>query len=377
LSTGINYRYYKSGDEADIVSLLDEAFNGWPKLDVDPLGYWRWKYIDSPYWKNDISLAYDKEVLIGCKHSVYHLLKVGQDILECSLGSDLAVKKEYRGIGVSKEIRRMSTCKKIEIGYDLSYFVTANPFLIKSFRKDHREITLPSEVRVFVKVKDIERQLEEMEIKKPLSMKTAYHLANSTNRITGILRRDDSTYKGEVRRIEGFGGHFDDLWGRLSKYYNFIVKRDAQYLRWRYGDERKGKYMIWVTEEEGNLDGYCVAFLNYYNEEYPVAYLIDLFCSPYRHGVMSALLGEVNDVFMDSSCNIITALAVEGSMLAQSLRKIGFLNSRRKLELFFGRHGKMADDEKIKETILKSSPKEIHFCFGEIDSIPVDIPVRT
>jgi hypothetical protein len=192
-----------------------------------------------------------------------------------------------------------------------------------------------------------------------------------------MLKKDDSAYQGEVKKVEGFGDRFDDLWGRLSNHYNFIVKRDTQYLKWRYEDERKGKYTIWVTEEEGQLDGYCVAFLNNYNKKYQIAYLIDLFCSPYRQDVMSALLGEVNDFFMDSDCNIITALAVEGSKLAQSLRTIGFLNSRRKLELFFGRHGKMADDEKIKETILKSSPKETHFCYGDIDSIPVDIPVRT
>ena len=120
--------------------------------------------------------------------------------------------------------------------------------------------------------------------------------------------------------------------------------------------------------------GYCVVCVNRYLGHYPVAYLMDLFCLPSRDDVVSALLEEVVRFFHEGDCNIITALAVEGSRIEDALNRFGFLNSREKLNIFFGRHGLRARDEAVRKVIENCTPGTLHFSYGDIDSLPVAHP---
>ena len=256
MPTEYSVRYYELGDERGIVDLLSHAFNGWPKLKVDPLSYWRWKYVDSPFWKNDISVALHGDQIIGCKHSVYQKIKVGDEILECTLGSDLAVHDDYRGMGVYKQLSAMSSRKKVEFGYDISYFVTSNPILISRFRDEHD--SLPHEIIIYVLIKDIEKQIEVMPVGQPLLKKIAYRGATAANRVTRVIDKKIEPFEGSVRKVRSFDERQDKLWETVSLSYDFVVCRDAQYLNWRYADPRAGEHVIWLAEEGGQAAGYCV-----------------------------------------------------------------------------------------------------------------------
>jgi hypothetical protein len=372
LSTEYIVRHYKHGDEKGILELLDHAFNGWPKLNVDPLSYWRWKYVDSPYWKNDIAVALHGDQIIGCKHSVYLKLKVGESILDCTLGSDMAVHQDYRSRGVSNELSSQSSGKKMKIGYDISYFVTSNPMLIKKYWG--QRVTLPQEVAVYVLIKDVDKQINNMPMKRPLLKKIGYKGVTVVNRISRRLGNEKQPYVGVVRKVKGFDERIEGLWEKTAPHYDFIVRRDAQYLNWRCADPRAGQHEIWLAEEDDQVLGFCVVYINRYREKYPVAYVMDLICFPDRGDVVSALLGEVVKFFDDSDCNLITSLAVEGSPLEDALSMVGFLNSREKLNIFMGRHGLRAGDEAVKKTIENCTPDSLHFCYGDIDSLPVNLP---
>ena len=51
-------RFYRPGDEKEIVPLLVLGFHGWPHIDLacSPLEHWRWKYIDNPIKRNMIAV---------------------------------------------------------------------------------------------------------------------------------------------------------------------------------------------------------------------------------------------------------------------------------------------------------------------------------
>ena len=235
-------------------------------------------------------------------------------------------------------------------------------------------MSLNHEIGVYVIIKDIEKQITNMPMKHATLKKTAYILAKLTNRITQTLNKKSTNFQGKIKRVDRFDKRADTLWEQASTGYNFSVQRNMEYLNWRYADPRNGDYQIWIAEEQNQLKGYCVVYINTYKPEYPVAYLMDLFCMPDSDDVMKALLGEALRFFNEHDCNIITALAVNGGKKAASLDQMGFLNSREKLNIFFGRHGLRAQDPKLKELLENSSPQNIHFSYGDIDSLPVNLP---
>ncbi len=64
----VSIRYYEPGDDESIVELLKKTFPKWKNFD-DPLGLWRWKYINTPL-KYFIVVAVADDKIVGCDHSV-------------------------------------------------------------------------------------------------------------------------------------------------------------------------------------------------------------------------------------------------------------------------------------------------------------------
>lgn len=369
----IIFRHYSEGDEESIVKLLGDVFGGWPKIDVDPLDYWRWKYRDNPYWKNDISIALAGEEIVGCKHSVYLRLKLGEEVLDCTIGSDLAIHEGYRGRGVSKELGSLSSQKKREFGHDFSYYVISNPILVRQKRNKQRRATLPHQVKVYALIKDIDEQIEKMPVENPRLKKTGFKVAAAINR---LLRYGAAGRRGELvmRRIQDFDSRAEDFYRKVSDEYDFIVERSLPYLTWRYADPRKGRYEIMVAEENDEIQGYCVSFINRFRKDYPIGYVVDLLSSPKRTDVMSALLEEAVRHFNDNDVNIVTALVVDGSPLEKVMNSKGFLDSRERLNVFLGTKGSKMKSETVQKTLRQCTPETLHFSYGDIDTVPVSIP---
>ena len=89
---GFQIREFQSGDEVQIVELLDLVFEGWPKFDLNcsPLDHWEWKYLDTPNKHRTIVLAEQNGTIIGVDHNIYLRIKTFNNILECSQGTDTA-----------------------------------------------------------------------------------------------------------------------------------------------------------------------------------------------------------------------------------------------------------------------------------------------
>ncbi len=369
----ITFRYSSQGDEEGIVKLLGRAYGGWPKVDVDPLDFWRWKYRDNPYWKNDVSVAVAGEEIVGCKHSVYMKLKMGEEVLDCTIGSDLAVHEGYRGRRLSNELSSLSSKKKKELGYDFSFFVMSNPIMIRKYRDRQRRASLPHQVKVYALIKDIDEQIEKMPVKNPRLVKTGFKIAATVNR---LLRSSYEGKRGElvIRRVHDFDTRAEAFYRKVAEEYDFIVERSLPYLTWRYTDPRKGRYEIMIAEENDEILGYCVSFINRFRKDYPIGYIVDLLSSPKRTDVMSALLEEAVRHFKDNEVNIVTALGVDGSPLEKVMNRKGFLDSRVRLNIFLGRKGLKMKSEAVQKTLRECIPSTLHFCYGDIDTLPVSIP---
>src|SRR3990170_7090288 len=133
----LSVRPYRPGEDADIVELLQIAFNGWPKFDLacSSLDHWRWKYLDNPL-NGSVTVALMNGRVVGCDHSTFRRIKFGGKVYLCDYGGDTAVHPDSRGKGVHKKMLEVNRKQRIDAGVHFSYFVTGNPILIKSYSKD-------------------------------------------------------------------------------------------------------------------------------------------------------------------------------------------------------------------------------------------------
>ena len=176
-------RSYQPGDESPIVELLRQAFNDWPRQDLQctPLEHWTWKFLDIPFKKSFINVGEHEKRIIACEHEVLVKIKMGKSIRLGSYSSDQAVHPDYRGMGLSKELVSFSTEQRRSFGCSFGYWITSNPIMIKSYLKNWP--SFPHRVHNLVKIDDIGLQLEKMPMKRPQLMRLGFLLLKYLNMI--------------------------------------------------------------------------------------------------------------------------------------------------------------------------------------------------
>jgi len=89
--TAWSIRGYRSGDEQELVAVLDTVFDGWPSFDLSctSTGYWRWRYIDNPGKSTLIVVCLAEDVIVGCVHYTTVNMKIGDKIWSGCLGGDI------------------------------------------------------------------------------------------------------------------------------------------------------------------------------------------------------------------------------------------------------------------------------------------------
>ena len=369
----ITIHQYQPGDEGEIVEFLHLVFDGWPKFDVSltSLDHWRWKYLENPFKRHFIVLGEEDIRIASVNHNFPVRIKIGDKVCLCCYAADTAVDPEYRRMGLTKKMYELNISMKNDAGIHFDYFVTSNPFMIKSFSKNYYSFPFP--VMNLVRIEDIGRQLQAMPVRNAWLLKLGFHTAKILNDISRI-GSDSDPQKGDITitDIDRFDHRIDDFWETVSNNYDFIVERRMEYLNWRYCDPRAGDFMIKQAEDgEGRILGYSVLGINKYLGEYHIGYIIDLLTTPNRLDVADALTADAVRFFDDQKINIVNALVFKNHPHERVLSRRGFLDSRIKLQLFL-RRGVIEMNELDK---LKTySPSRMHFSYGDIDSLPVDVP---
>jgi hypothetical protein len=112
--------------------------------------------------------------------------------------------------------------------------------------------------------------------------------------------------------------------------------------------------------------GYSLLRINRYRDEYPIGYIVDLLALPERLDVINALIEDAVIYFDNNDINIIKCLGVKNHTHENILSKYGFVNSRRRLDIFYQFYENITENlKKVEET----SEKKIHFIYGDYDAI--------
>jgi len=304
--------------------------------------------------------------VIGCLHIIPLKYKGVYRVEKCGTGADFAVHPDYRKLGLGFSLGEHVNVKLKDTGHKFTFSITGNPKLIHSMPRDH--VMFPGEAVNYVKIEDIDRQLEAYPMSDDWLVRVGFTALKGLTRLRGLLK--GSKIDHNVEKADSFGAEADALWSDVENRYKFAVRRDSEYLNWKYCDYRVGGYQIRKTFDGDRLTGYCVFRINRYREEYPVGYISEIVTMPGRFDIAGALVKSAVDWFSDEDVNIVNFQGMESSLLLDVLEGHGFLNSRMKIHIFIK---PFVNPEEL-HSIIGDDPEKILVSWGDYDVLPVELP---
>lgn len=367
MGEGIRYRGYTPRDELEMVPLLKDSFDGWPKINIQQtsLEHWRWKYLDNPYHMRLSSVALRGEKMVGVSGQYPLKIKVGHEWVMGAYCADLGVDKRYRNLGVARKLVEQNVIQLQKNNISIAYFVTSNPHLIKSYSRDYDEF--PYKIANMVRIRDIDRQLENMPLKGPNLVKLGYRILNHYEKAKRIFQVKYPKIDVKTCNCNEFMLVLDNLLSVNSR-YKFMLDKSREFMRWRFMDPRAGNYIVFHSKT-GHGMGYIVIGINSVIESYPIGYIVDVLATPKRTDIVNGLIGKAVEHFNELDINTVSCLITKKHPYEKVLNRHGFIDSKVKIHLFT-----YVDQSDRLAPIMNHPPEEIHFTYAGLDTLPVEIP---
>lgn len=225
----VEVRAYAPGDEAQILDLFARAFPHAPRS----LEHFRWKYRENPFGNERISLAFDDGKLVA-HYAGYAVpfFAYGDDVLAHQIGDTMTdVSIRHIGRGPTTILGRTALdfyerfCEE-QVAFNYGFNVgNIQKISLRYLRSDRVE---PVTYRVAKPPRPISR---------------------SARWLRGY----------QLELIRDTTDEWDELFARCANAYRFLVKRDAQYVRWRYLKCPDTRYAVVAVRKWRRLVGW-IAF---------------------------------------------------------------------------------------------------------------------
>ena len=229
-------RDYRKGDENTILPVFREIFKAQRSM-----AHWHWKFRDNPYGAYKIAQAVSRNGDLAGHYSGYPVpfyatSGSGKSFLSFQIG-DIMTLPGFRRLGLGKS----SVLGRITEYFHYKFCVDHIPFLYGFVGGSHRKFG-----ERFLGYQYMpEIPFHVMESKQAMSLRAKAWIKNRL-------------YGARVEEIHDIGPEFDDLFKRAARNYGMLVKRDAQYLKWRYGDCPDNVHRIFALKRFAKLIGWCV-----------------------------------------------------------------------------------------------------------------------
>lgn len=350
-------RPYRSGDEYDIVELLQTVFLAWPRFNIpcSSIDHWRWKFIDNPSNETYVYVAESDSKIVGTESRILLKIKVLDNILLGEQRVDLGVHPDFRGQGIFSNILESLYKNSLNSNIQLSYAEESNPIVIKKWKKYNAALH-PNRIIKYFWIRDLVKFKEN---NKSIDL-SLYKDLQEHNFYFNERKFDESW---NIIEIDRFEKNIDLFWNKASKSFDYILKRDQYFLNWRYCDPRGGSFIKKVAVESGEIIGFIVYRFNTWFDDYPKGLIYDFLTLPNRNDVAKSLLYDAIKYFSDVNVYEINYWAVEESPYNKIFEELGFVDLNQNIYLNF-------IPINIKKEIFKKllgKKIKIYFSMGDVD----------
>jgi GNAT superfamily N-acetyltransferase len=126
----------------------------------------------------------------------------------------------------------------------------------------------------------------------------------------------------EVRLIQRFDESFTELWESLAPKFDFAVRRDAQYLNWKFVSAPHIRYVIAALRRDDRNVGYAV-YRHFVEPRGKVTVLVDFLADPDDAAGLRTLLGWVDREARQADSDKIRAFAMHAGF-RRMLKRSGY-----------------------------------------------------
>jgi hypothetical protein len=154
-------RKYQTGEENEIIELLELAFEYWPPYDLthSVLEHWIWKYIENSSGKYILGIATKDDQVVGFNSQIFTNLKVGKKTILAGLFTELGVHPDHRRRGISNNMTKFMKKIREDMGTRIHFGFSSNPIVIQAELKRGKKY-FPHELKLFIRIKDYDSYLK-------------------------------------------------------------------------------------------------------------------------------------------------------------------------------------------------------------------------
>jgi hypothetical protein len=225
----VDVREYREGDETAILDLFARSFPHAPRS----AAHFRWKYRGNPFGNERISLAFDDGPRLVGHYAGYAVpfRAYGKDVLAHHIGDTMTeVSVRHVGRGPSSVLGRTALhfydrfCEN-RIAFNFGFNVAnIQKFSLRFLRSDRVE---------------------------PVTYRVAKPLPP--------ISRTERWLRGySLELVRDTDAEWDELFERVAPAYQFCVKRNAAYVRWRYLQAPDIPYLVVAIRKWRHLAGWIV-----------------------------------------------------------------------------------------------------------------------
>lgn len=256
---------------------------------------WEWEFERNPFVRGSLPvwIALDGDRVIGQSCALVEPLVIYGQEHRVGWGVDFFVLPAYRGQGVGTRLQQANNAGN-EIFMSLSMAAAAAriksniglqplppvPVFTKIVRHDPESVVKTLAVRT----KWPERVIRAAGLHR---LGASLLTARAARKDRGARREQDFSLSPtvELTPVERFGPETDDLWHRVSGKFSALIRRDAEYLNWKYVQQPHVQYERFVGER-----GYII-FRRARPPERNAGLILDVFAEPPDEATQRALLG--------------------------------------------------------------------------------------
>ena len=136
--------------------------------------------------------------------------------------------------------------------------------------------------------------------------------------------------RAEVEVIKRFSPEFTDLWTRLAPRFQFVVRRDAAYLNWKYIEAPHVRYCVAALKREGRVEGYAV-YRHLQEPRGRVTSLVDFLVDARDEAGLKTLLRWVDREARDADSDKVRTFALYAGY-RRLLKKSGYFQVKSTME---------------------------------------------
>ena len=304
--------------ETDFQSMLDLGKEVYGEIEITEEDFIRWQYFTNPTNPPIIRLAKNEEnELVSQLVMLTVEVKVIDKDVKAGLAVNLYTKKEYRKQGIF-----LALCEELneacrESGYAFTYcYPNKNSYT--GFSKSYTVLHMVPLLLYPLDLKNL--------VAKKLNKTLAVFAPN------WLFRKNKKSAAPEI--IEAKNEDlplFEAFWETIKEKYPILLKRNVQFIKWRYMDAPNEKYKVFVYKKENTILGYIVAAIRDV-EGIINGMIVDFLINSDDAPVGEELINKCFEHFRNNDAELVGCLMLEHTQEYKILKKCGLIRCPKFLE---------------------------------------------